>query len=132
MKKLKLMRNHGLVSRDNCKIYGYNSRLDTIQAAVALQMIKKINHITNMRIKNAYYLNKNLRDIDEIKIINERRGYKSVYHLYQFFCEERDMLNKYLRKNKIDSKIHYPIPYICTMLLKYMTIRKVNLKMQKG
>ena len=35
--KLKLMRNHGLISRDNCKIYGYNSRLDTIQAAVALK-----------------------------------------------------------------------------------------------
>ena len=47
---------------------------------------------------------------NEIKIINERKGYKSVYHLYQFFCEKRDMLNKYLRKNKIDSKIHYPIP----------------------
>ena len=108
--KLKLMRNHGLVSRDNCKIYGYNSRLDTIQAAVALQMIKKINHITQARIKNANYLNKNLKDINEIKIISERKGYKSVYHLYQFFCEKRDMLNKYLRKNKIDSKIHYPIP----------------------
>tara|TARA_Y100000591_G_scaffold302810_1_gene298198 strand:- start:3405 stop:4553 length:1149 start_codon:yes stop_codon:yes gene_type:complete len=108
--KLKLMRNHGLVSRDNCKIYGYNSRLDTIQAAVALEMIKKINHITNMRIKNANYFNKCLKNIKEIEIINERKGYKSVYHLYQFFCEKRDMLNKFLRKNKIDSKIHYPKP----------------------
>ena len=67
--KLKLMRNHGLVSRDNCKIYGYNSRLDTIQAAVALEMIKKINHITNMRIKNANYFNKCLKNIKEIEII---------------------------------------------------------------
>ena len=55
--KLKLMRNHGLKNRDNCKIYGYNSRLDTIQAAVGLEMIKKINLITNERIKNAKYLN---------------------------------------------------------------------------
>ena len=44
--KLKLLRNHGLESRDNCKIYGYNSRLDTIQAAVGLEMIKKIHLIT--------------------------------------------------------------------------------------
>ena len=108
--KLKLMRNHGLVSRDNCKLYGYNSRLDTIQAAVALEMIKKINHITNMRIKNATYLNENLKNIKEIKIIDERKGYKSVYHLYQFFCEKRNKLNNFLRKNKIDSKIHYPKP----------------------
>ena len=72
-----------------------------------------------MRIKNANYLNKNLKDINEIKIINERKGYKSVYHLYQFFCEKRDMLNKYLRKNKIDSKFIILYLYICTMLRKY-------------
>ena len=30
--------------------------------------------------------------------------------LYQFYCEKRNILNKFLRKNKIDSKIHYPKP----------------------
>ena len=45
------MRNHGLINRDNCKLYGYNSRLDTIQAAVGLEMIKNIHYITNSRIK---------------------------------------------------------------------------------
>ena len=59
--KIKLLRNHGLVDRNNCKIYGYNSRLDTIQAAVAIEMTKKIKDITNARIKNAKYLNKNLK-----------------------------------------------------------------------
>ena len=108
--KLKLMRNHGLISRDNCKLYGYNSRLDTIQAAVALEMIKKINLITNARIKNAKYLNDKLKLIKQVKLIDERKKYKSVYHLYQFYCEKRDQLNNFLRKNKIDSKIHYPKP----------------------
>ena len=108
--KIKLLRNHGLINRNNCKIYGYNSRLDTIQAAVACEMLKKINYITNRRIINAKYLNKNLHNIKQIKLINEKIGYKSVYHLYQFFCQNRDKLNSFLRKNKIDSKIHYPIP----------------------
>ena len=108
--KLKLMRNHGLISRDNCKIYGYNSRLDTIQAAVALKMIKQINFITNSRIKNANYLNEKLKSIKQIKIIKEQKKYKSVYHLYQFYCEKRNQLNNFLRSNKIDSKIHYPKP----------------------
>ncbi len=108
--KLKLMRNHGLISRDNCKMYGYNSRLDTIQAAVALKMIKKINFITNSRIKNANYLNKKLQSIKQIKLIKEQKKYKSVYHLYQFYCEKRNQLNNFLRSNKIDSKIHYPKP----------------------
>ena len=108
--KLRLMRNHGLISRDNCKIYGYNSRLDTIQAAVALKMIKKINFITNSRIKNANYLNEKLKSIKQIKLIKEQKKYKSVYHLYQFYCEKRNQLNNFLRSNKIDSKIHYPKP----------------------
>lgn len=108
--KIRLMRNHGLVSRDNCKIYGYNSRLDTIQAAVGLEMIKKINLITESRIKNAKYLNDHLKNISEITLIKEKKGNKSVFHLYQFFCKNRNGLNEYLRKNKIDSKIHYPKP----------------------
>lgn len=108
--KLKLLRNHGLISRDDCQIYGYNSRLDTIQAAVGLEMIKKINHITNTRIKNSNYLNSKLKDIKEITIIKEKKKCKSVFHLFQFFCKKRDKLHEFLRKNKIDSKIHYPKP----------------------
>jgi aminotransferase EvaB len=109
-KKLKLLRNHGLINRNECRIYGYNSRLDTIQAAVGLEMIKKINFITKKRIENANYLNAKLKKNINIKLIPEQKGYKSVYHLYQFFCKKRDSLNRFLRKNKIDSKIHYPIP----------------------
>ena len=30
-KKISLLRNHGLVSRDKVEICGYNSRLDTVQ-----------------------------------------------------------------------------------------------------
>ena len=108
--KLKLMRNHGLINRNNCKFYGYNSRLDTIQAAVALEMIKKIKSITSARIKNANYLNSKLKFVDQIELIKEKKKFKSVYHLYQFFCERRNELNNFLRKNKIDSKIHYPKP----------------------
>ena len=37
--QLKLLRNHGLVDRDNVKITGYNSRLDTLQAVVGNWLI---------------------------------------------------------------------------------------------
>ena len=40
-KKLMLLRNHGLISRNVNKIFGYNSRLDTIQATVALHLLKE-------------------------------------------------------------------------------------------
>ena len=60
--KLKLLRNHGLIDRNNCKIYGYNSRLDKSKHSW-FRNDKKINHITKRRIENAKYLNKNLSKI---------------------------------------------------------------------
>ena len=43
--KLILLRNHGLIDRDTCKIFSCNSRLDTLQAIVAIHLIKKIDLI---------------------------------------------------------------------------------------
>ena len=40
-KKLYLIRNHGLKDRNNWKIFGFNSRLATIQAVVANYKMKK-------------------------------------------------------------------------------------------
>ena len=83
------MRNHGLISRDNCKIYGYNSRLDTIQATVALKMIKQINFITNSRIKNANYLNEKLKSIKQIKLIKSRKNI-SLFIIYTSFIVKKE------------------------------------------
>ena len=41
--KIRLLRNHGLVDRDTCEIFGYNSRLDTIQAVIADHLLDKLN-----------------------------------------------------------------------------------------
>jgi len=54
--KMKLLRNHGLISRDKNLLFGYNSRLDTIQAVVAINLLKKIKYITKSRIRNSYFL----------------------------------------------------------------------------
>ena len=56
-KKLYLLRNHGLKNRNKCEIFGYNSRLDTIQAAVAnYKMKNKLDNITQKEfLKGRYY-----------------------------------------------------------------------------
>ena len=51
--RLRLIRNHGLVNRDTCVEFSYNSRLDTLQAVVAKHVIQTNENITNMRIRNA-------------------------------------------------------------------------------
>ena len=112
-KDLRLMRNHGLVSRNRNLIFGYNSRLDTIQAVVANHLLKKIKLITNARIKNANYLDKKLSIFKQVKIKKRIKYLKEVYHLYELrvlSSKTREKLLKFLRKNNIDAKIHYPVP----------------------
>ncbi|WP_415290101.1 DegT/DnrJ/EryC1/StrS family aminotransferase [Candidatus Pelagibacter sp. Uisw_136] len=107
---LKLLRNHGLVDRDNVRICGYNSRLDTFQAVVGNWIIPSATKIANQRIRNAKYFDKNLEKIKEISIPPRIKNFKIVYHLYIVFAENRDELLKYCLKKGIEAKVHYPIP----------------------
>lgn len=109
--KISLLRNHGLISRDKCKIYGFNSRLDSIQAIVANNMLGKIDKITSSRIKNAKFYDSYLKKIKEITIPNyDLNNVKHVYHLYMIIVKKRSLLIPFLQKYGIDAKIHYPIP----------------------
>ena len=109
--KLRLIRNHGLKDRDTCLEFGYNSRLDTIQAVVAKHLLEnKIDHITSKRISNAHKFDEHLREIPEIKLIERYKDLKEVFHLYTIRAKDRDQLCNFLQNKKIDAKIHYPIP----------------------
>lgn len=111
MKRLKLMRNHGLRDRDTCVEFSYNSRLDTIQAVVAKHLIEnKLDNITLKRISNANYYDHLFKDIDEIQTVKRSSNLKEVYHLYQFKTKARKELSEFLKSNGIDAKVHYPIP----------------------
>ena len=108
--KLVLMRNHGLINRNECAKFSYNSRLDSIQAIVANHLLKKIDHITDSRIKNAAEYDKQLSSIPQISIPNRSTFVKQVYHIYVVKAKRRNELKKYLNQNGIDAKVHYPIP----------------------
>lgn len=107
--KLRLLRNHGLVNRDECGIFAYNSRLDTIQAVVARHLLKKLPHITRSRITHADYFDKQLRGIPQVSVPAREPYIKQVYHLYIVRCERRDELLRFLIDNGVDAKVHYPI-----------------------
>ena len=112
-KKMLLLRNHGLANRNKNLIFGYNSRLDTVQSVVALHLLKKIKKITNTRIRNANYLDKKLSKNKNIKIVKRQNNLKEVFHLYHINILNKKLRNfavKKLIKNSIDAKTHYPVP----------------------
>lgn len=109
--KLRLLRNHGMVNRDEYAFYAYNSRLDSVQAAVGNYMIGDAKRITDRRIEVADTYDAALKDLKEFIYIPERKSNeRNVYHLYMMLVKDRDQLLAFLNKNEIEAKIHYPIP----------------------
>tara|TARA_B110000211_G_scaffold178558_2_gene201902 strand:+ start:2781 stop:3932 length:1152 start_codon:yes stop_codon:yes gene_type:complete len=123
--KLFLIRNHGLKNRNNVEIFGYNSRLDTIQAVVAnYKMKNKLDNITSKRIKNSIMLDKLLSKNKNIILVKRLKHLKEVFHLYHINVKRRDQLQKYLIKNKIDAKVHYPIPVHLQRAARFLKYKK--------
>ncbi len=109
-KKIRLLRNHGLIGRDHVELLGYNSRLDTFQAIVANWLMPQAMDISQKRILNARKLDDGLGKIPQIKIPARTSEMRIVYHLYIIFAEKRDELLKYCLNKGIEAKVHYPIP----------------------
>ena len=102
------LRNHGLINRDECELWGYNSRLDTLQAAFASIKLRRLDQ-WNARYREiaAYY-----RDTlsNYVWVPRDQSYEKSVYHNFVIRTPKRDSLRVYLDKHGVETRIHYPIP----------------------
>lgn len=108
-KKVKMLSNHGRLSKYVHEIEGFNSRLDSIQASVLRIKLKHLDNWNEQRFSKAKLYDKLL---DESKLTTPfcRDNSKHVYHLYVCRSKERDVLIKNLENQRIKTQIHYPIP----------------------
>ena len=84
----------------------------------------KLNDITKMRIQNALLFDKLLKKNSKIKLVKREKYLKEVFHLYQINLKDRDKLEKYLNKNGIDAKVHYPTPVYLQPAAKFLGHKK--------
>lgn len=106
--EIRLLRNHGLVDRDHVKIWGYNSRLDEIQALIGRLKLRHLNS-WNERVREiaSNYQEALSRIVETLKV---PRDSLPVWHNFLVFTEKRDSLRNHLLTRGIDTRIHYPIP----------------------
>jgi len=99
--------NYGSQKKYVNDYFGYNSRLDEIQAAVLRVKLPRLNEDNKKRNEIA------MRYISEIKnpdiILPQKEG-NNVWHLFVIRCKNRDALQKRLFENGVETIIHYPIP----------------------
>ena len=86
--RLKLIRNHGESVADSFKIsakgniFGGNFRMNEIEAAIAIEQLKKLNFLTKHRQKLAKYL---IKKIKKFKFLEITTVPKNDEHVYYFF-----------------------------------------------
>lgn len=107
---LRLLRNHGLESRDLSIIPGINSRLDTVQAIVARRVLPGAEEILTRRRQIAARYDAAFKPISAIEVPRNQGTKGHSFVTYQIFCHDRDSLIRHCASNGIEAKIHYPIP----------------------
>jgi len=100
--------NYGSLSKYIHDVKGINSRMDELQAGFLDVKLKYLDEENERRKRIAMYYHYN---IDNEKIIKPTKGIiSSVWHLFVIRTDKRNELQSYLRKNEVETLIHYPIP----------------------
>ena len=120
--KIRAIANYGSDRKYHHIYKGVNSRLDEIQAAILDAKLPYLDKDNARRNEIARYYCENIKNQKiilpniphpEIKDFDppSRGGYSShVWHIFAIRCEQRDLLQKHLEENGIQTNIHYPTP----------------------
>lgn len=107
---VRTMRDVGQNKKYHHAMFGLNSRLDTIHAAILSVKLKKLDEWNDNRIKIANLYTKLLSDLPIETPFDSGSNYKTNFHLYVIKTKKRDDLMKFLDKHGVHCGIHYPLP----------------------
>jgi len=108
--KIKMLRSHGSKDKYFYSLHGFNSRLDTIQAAILRVKLKYIDKWIGMRRDNAAYYNSLLNKIKEVSILFVPAYARHSFNYYTIRIKKgRASLQQSLKENGIASAIYYPL-----------------------
>ncbi|MFM7367766.1 MAG: DegT/DnrJ/EryC1/StrS family aminotransferase, partial [Sphaerospermopsis kisseleviana] len=106
----RMLRVHGAKKKYHNEILGYNSRLDTLQAAILRVKLQYIDQWNQGRRRAAKVYNDLLADVSGVITPVITDGH--VFHQYTIRITggNRDGVQQYLAGEGIGSMIYYPIP----------------------
>lgn len=104
------LRAHGAKKKYHNEMLGYNSRLDTLQAAILRVKLPHIDVWNDARRRVAEIYNHLLADVPEIITPELSEGH--VFHQYTIRITngQRKQVKEYLADRGIASMVYYPIP----------------------
>ena len=109
-KKMKLLRDHGRDRKGKIIYWGYNSRLDNIQAGFLNYFFTKFTKTVRRRREIAELYNNELKDLNNLRlppIDNKKRINFDTFQNYEILAKNRDKLRKYLSNKGIGTIIQW-------------------------
>jgi dTDP-4-amino-4,6-dideoxygalactose transaminase len=119
--RVRMLANHGRMSKYDHEIEGVNSRLDGIQGAILNVKLRRLALWTEARRQNATRYQELLQDIPFVVPPEVTPGTKHVYHLYVIRTKNRDKLQTFLRERGIATGVHYPVALPNLKAYKYLS-----------
>ena len=107
--KVDVLRRQGSRKKYQADVLGFNSRLDTLQAAVLAVKLKYLDRWNEERNRAARRYNELLQDLP-LKLPFEAKNRSHVYHQYTIRTVHRDQLALHLKQRGIGTMVYYPIP----------------------
>lgn len=104
------LRDHGRTTHYAHQEFGYNARMDAIQAAVLRAKLTRLPEWHAHRRAIAHTYRWLLRDQEELFLPVEPAGTESCYHLFAIRSAWRDAIRRALLDKGIECGIHYPVP----------------------
>jgi len=108
--KLSMLRNHGSKVRYFHDIDGFNSRLDTVQAAILRVKIKHINQWTAKRNECAKLYAAKLDGFVIVPSVGEGTNHSFNYYTIRLNSkEQRNTVQNHLTENGVANQVYYPV-----------------------
>ncbi|MCC7452230.1 MAG: DegT/DnrJ/EryC1/StrS family aminotransferase [Anaerolineae bacterium] len=109
---VRMLRTHGAKKKYYNEMLGYNSRLDTIQAAILDVKLPHIDMWNDQRRQVARFYDEALATIPHIVTPAMSQHVRHVYHQYtvRIGGQQRDRVQRELANAGISSMVYYPTP----------------------
>ena len=108
--RLRLLRNHGQIGPYSHSMEGYNSRMDSFQAALLLLKLPYLQDWNEERRRLAEVYRNELGGLASVRFQKVPERFVHVYHVLAARTDRRDALAAYLREAGVDVRVIYPTP----------------------
>lgn len=107
---LRVLRNHGQSRKNHHPVMGWNSRMDSIQAAVLRIKLRHLDAENEARRQHARCYDAGLAGLPGVVIPERAADRAHVYHLYVIRVRLREQVLEAMAANGIQCGVHYPVP----------------------